>query len=177
MKKMMLKFIAAAAVCAAVTAASAADRFEISATVAAGDTSVIVTQKLFRAYGAPCGTVDSVFATASSGAGTGTVVFALHEYGVSTTFSTLTDVRSGTAGYDRPINKLSSLYTYPVVQNVVTGDFAYAVQNLQTNYAVVLSPYVARQVKVTITQGAVANDTIYKVVIYVKEDPPLQKMP
>ena len=81
-------------------------------------------------------------------------------------------MRVGTANIDRPINRLSALYTYPVVQNVVTGNYAYAIQNLQTNYTAVLSPYLARQLRIRIGQGAVANETTYKVVIYVKEDPP-----
>lgn len=160
-----------------VTIVAAADRFEKELTVVAGATSVVDIVNLYRPYGAPCSSIDSVFATATTGNGTGTVVFTQYEWGTDTAVSTLTGVRADTANFDRPINKLSSLYTYPVVQNVVTGNYAYAIQNLQTNYVVALSPYMANRIKVRIGQGAVANDTVYKIVIYVKEDPPPQRMP
>lgn len=173
MKKLM-RLIAAVAVCGAVAVASAADRFEREITVAAGATAATNTFNVFRGYGGPASTIDTVFATASSGSGTGSVVFAQYDYGVGTTLSTLTGVQVGTSNYARPLYASSSLYTYPVVQNVVTGDFAYAIQNLQTNYAVALSPYLVRQCRVVVTQGAVADATVYKVVVYVKEDPPVK---
>ena len=171
--KILTKLIACAAVLGAV-AAAAADRFEFAVTVPAGATTAVVTQKLVRADGAPCSTIDSVFATASSGSGTGSVAIAQYDYGTATTIATLTDIRSGTSGYARPCVALTTPYTYTVVDNVVTGNYAYTVSTLQTKSAAAVAQYVARQLRVTVTQTAVASDTIYAVVVYVKEDPPPQ---
>ena len=174
MKKQMQMLITVFAVCGAVAVATAADRFEQEVTVAAGATSGTATFNTFRGYGGPASTIDTVFATATSGSGTGTVVFAQYDYGVATTLSTVTDVRYGVSAYDRPLCITRSLVTYPVVQNVVTGNVVLAVSNLQTNYAVTATSYLTRQCKVTITQGAVADATVYKVLVYVKEDPPVK---
>ena len=173
----MKKFLTAltiVAICSAIMPAAAADRYDETVTIAAGATSGVTIATLTRPYGTPASTIDSVFATATSGSGTGTVVITQYEAGTDTAVLTLTGARLGNAASDRPFVRLSSLYTYPVVQNVVTGDYSYAIQNLQTNYAVALSPYLVRQVKIRVGQAAVADDTVYKVVFYVKEDPPPQ---
>jgi len=171
MKRMRMLVATATMVCA--VSAIAADRFEKTITVAAGATSGTATMELFKADGPPCSTIDTVYAVVDSGAGTGTVVFATYDYGVATTIATSTAIRYGGGAYaTQPYNTLSALYTYPVVQNIVTGEVVLAMLNLQTNYAVSVTSPIARQVKVTVTQLAVATDTVYDVAVYVKENPP-----
>ena len=187
MKKL---FTLAMIACLAVQGLLAADRFETTITVAASETSGTAYLELFRANGAPCSTIESVYVTVASGNGTGTVAFATYDYGVATTIKTSDSVRYGTAYAGYPVNSISTLYTYPVAQNVVTGTMSFVVNdmstnitvsannvivpvyNTQTNYVVTIAPYVSRQLKLTATQTAVAGATVYNVAVYVKEDPP-----
>ena len=94
----MKKFIAAIAViaiCGAVTPTVAADRYEQTFTIAAAATSMVQIVDLTRPYGTPVSTIDSVFATATSGNGTGTVAVTQYEYGNDVAISTLTVCVSG----------------------------------------------------------------------------------
>ena len=159
--------------CFTACGAWAADRFTTTITVAAGATSGTATLELFRADGPPCSTIERIVTVVDSGSGTGVVTAATYDYGVATaTIATSTAIYDGQGYVYEPYVTRSSLYTYPVVQNVVTGDVVLAVSNLQTNYAVAVSSPIARQLYFTATQIAVADATVYKVSVYVKEDPP-----
>lgn len=178
MKKFQLLAVLA---CIAGADLLAADRFEATITVAAGATTGTAYIDMYRpdinrvVPSFPCSAIDTVYAVVDSGVATGIVTFATYDYGVATTIATSDGIVDGQAWASRPVAQTLSLYTYPVVQNVVTGEASVAIMNLQTNYAVALSPYIARQVKVDVSQGVVAGATVYKVAVYSKENPPNKK--
>lgn len=176
--KKLIQICAALALAACVS--HAADRFEGTVVVPAGATTGSATVELFRAGGAPCGTIDTVFATVTSGSGTGVVTFATYEYGKTSTIVASSSISPlSDAFWDRPVTSESILYTYPVVQNVATGansQVVLAVRNLQTNYAVEVKAFLARQLRVSVVQAeAMATDTTYQWVVLTKEDPPSKK--
>ena len=151
----------------------AADRFTKTITVAAGATSGTETLELFRADGPPCSTIESIVVSVESGNGTGVVTVASYEFGIATTIATSDAIYDGQLYSVQPYTTRSAMYTYPVVQNfAVTGGVVTAVSNLQTNYAVSVSSPITRQLKLTATQVAVGNATVYNVAVYVKENPP-----
>lgn len=173
MKKFMLAIALLAF--AGTLSAFAGDRFFGSLTIAAGATATSVTQELYRADGPPCAEIDTVFATVASGTGTGVVSFATYEYGETDAVVTSGSLTVGDDYWGRPVTSTSVLYTYPVVQNVVTGNVVLARQNLQTNYMVQVKGFIGRAVVVSIAQDAVAADTVYKWAILTKADPPPKK--
>jgi hypothetical protein len=162
-----------AVACLALQGLMAADRFTETITVAAGATNATVTFPLYRADGPPATTIDTLCVVVDSGSGTGVVTFASYDYGVATTIATSGSIKDGEAYATQPYNTLSALYTYPVVESVVTGNVVLARQNLQTNYTVTVASPIARQLKVSVAQAAVADATVYKVAVYVKENPPV----
>ena len=169
--KKSLTFIAIA--CLAVQGLLAADRFEKTITVAAGATTATEYIELFRADGNPCSTIDTVCAVVESGSGTGVVTFASHDYGVATTIATSTSIKDGEAYVTQPYKTVNTAYTYTLNENIVTGAVVLARSTLQTNYLVTASSPIARQLKISVAQIAVANATVYNIAVYVKENPPI----
>ena len=172
MKKLTL-MLAAIAFCA--IAATASDRFTGTLTVAADGTTAVTTNDLFKADGPPCGDIDTIVVTCESGSGTGTVVFAVSEYGKTDTITTSGALMAGDVFFDRPLASESILYTQQVAQNVVTGKVVLLRYSLQTNYLVQAKSYLARQLRVSVTQGAVADVTVYKWTVFTRTDPPPPK--
>ena len=148
--------------------ATAVERIDGTITVAAGGTTGSFVQEIFLGDGVPANAVHTVFAAVTSGTGTGVVTFAISDFGKTETIATSGSLHADTAGFfARPVATTSTMYTYPVVQNVVTGDVIVARENLQTNYLVTAKSYVGRQIRVSVAQLAVAAPTVYTYVIYV----------
>ena len=172
----MKKFIAFVSIMALGSMISlASDLYYGEITVPAGGTAASITNSLYRPYGSPCSEIVEVFATATSGSGTGTVSFANYEYGRVMPFVSSSPIKSGGTFYAFPATNTTVRYISTESYPAVTGGVVIVQSVVKTNVAVSVSKYISRQLVVSVTQGAVADDTVYKWTVYVREDPPTKK--
>lgn len=133
-------------------------------TIATGYTNATVVFDIAEP-GKMCAEVDTVIATVAAGDGTGTVAFATYDLGVATTIATSGTMTRGEGYRANPMAMTTTMYTYPTM--LVTGADNAMSDYVQTNYLAVAKSYIARQIRVNISQGikGVENDTVYKFVV------------
>ena len=162
MKKLFT--LIACALCAVTVMAQ--DYFPVKITVAAAGTSAYADVDLSQTFGKKCLAIDHVSAVATSGGGTGVVTFASFDHAVETTLATSSSlsVAAGGVYLGSPARSTSTLTT---LQNiVVTNNIPLLVASTNTVYAT--EPYIAKTVRVKVTQLANPVATVYNAVIFTK---------